>query len=57
MAGVKRKGEGVVSFDFVWTTVCVNHYYVYFIDEDVGPRLPEDLWVRAVHPEAVSERP
>jgi len=35
--GVKRKGEGVVSFDFVWTTVCVNHYYVYFIDEAWGP--------------------
>src|SRR5918999_1631275 len=34
---VKRKGEGVVSFDFVWTTVCVNHYYVYFIDEAWGP--------------------
>ena len=35
--GVKRKGEGIVSFDFVWTTVCVNHYYVYFIDEAWGP--------------------
>jgi hypothetical protein len=30
--GVKRKGEGAVSFDFLWTTGCVNHYYVYFLD-------------------------
>ena len=35
--GVKRKGEGRISFDFQWTTVCVNHYYVYFIDEAWGP--------------------
>ena len=35
--GVKRKGEGSVSFDFQWTTVRVNHYYVYFIDEAWGP--------------------
>jgi hypothetical protein len=35
--GVKRKGEGCVSFDFEWTTVCVNHYYVYFIDAEWGP--------------------
>jgi len=35
--GVKRKGEGVVSFNFEWTTVCVNHYYVYFIDTEWGP--------------------
>jgi hypothetical protein len=35
--GVKRQGEGVVSFDFQWTTVCVNHYYVYFLDEAWGP--------------------
>ena len=35
--GVKRKGEAGVSFDFEWTTVCVNHYYVYFLDEAWGP--------------------
>jgi hypothetical protein len=35
--GVKRKGEGSVAFDFEWTTVCVNHYYVYFIDAEWGP--------------------
>jgi hypothetical protein len=35
--GVKRQGEGSVAFDFEWTTVCVNHYYVYFIDEEWGP--------------------
>lgn len=35
--GVKRKGAGGVSFEFQWTTVCVNHYYVYFIDDDWGP--------------------
>lgn len=35
--GVKRKGEGGVAFDFEWTTVCVNHYYVYFVDEAWGP--------------------
>jgi hypothetical protein len=35
--GVKRKGEGSVSFDFQWTTVYVNHYYVYFIDAEWGP--------------------
>lgn len=35
--GVKRVRDGYVSFDYVWTTVCVNHYYVYFIDPDWGP--------------------
>jgi len=35
--GVKRTGDGALSFDFQWTTVCVNHYYVYFIDEAWGP--------------------
>jgi hypothetical protein len=35
--GVKRQGEGGVSFNFEWTTVCVNHYYVYFIDAEWGP--------------------
>jgi hypothetical protein len=35
--GVKRKGEGRLSFDFEWTTVYVNHYYVYFIDAEWGP--------------------
>jgi hypothetical protein len=35
--GVKRKDGGGIAFDFAWTTVCVNHYYVYFIDEAWGP--------------------
>jgi hypothetical protein len=35
--GVKRVRDGLVSFDYVWTTVCVNHYYVYFLDPEWGP--------------------
>jgi hypothetical protein len=35
--GVKRVRDGYVTFDYVWTTVCVNHYYVYFIDPEWGP--------------------
>jgi hypothetical protein len=35
--GVKRVRDGYVSFDYQWTTVCVNHYYVYFLDPAWGP--------------------
>lgn len=35
--GIKRVRDGAVSFDYQWTTVCVNHYYVYFIDPAWGP--------------------
>jgi hypothetical protein len=35
--GVKRVRDGVVSFDYRWTTVCVNHYDVYFLDPAWGP--------------------
>jgi hypothetical protein len=35
--GVKRVRAGAPSFDYEWTTVCVNHYYVYFLDPDWGP--------------------
>lgn len=35
--GVKRVQKGYVSFDYRWTSVFVNHYYVYFIDEQWGP--------------------
>jgi hypothetical protein len=35
--GAKRVRDGFVSFDYVWTTVCVTHYYVYFIDPEWGP--------------------
>jgi hypothetical protein len=35
--GVKRVRDGYVTFDYVWTTVYVNHYYVYFIDPEWGP--------------------
>ena len=35
--GVKRVRDGLVSFDYGWTTACVNHYYVYFLDPEWGP--------------------
>jgi hypothetical protein len=35
--GVKRVRDGSVSFDYRWTSVCVNHYYVYFLDPEWGP--------------------
>ena len=35
--GIKRMHDGYVSFDYQWTTVCVNHYYVYFLDPEWGP--------------------
>jgi hypothetical protein len=35
--GVKRVRDGYVTFDYQWTSVYVNHYYVYFIDEQWGP--------------------
>jgi hypothetical protein len=34
---VKRVRDGFTSFDYVWTTVCVNHSYVYCLDEAWGP--------------------
>jgi hypothetical protein len=35
--GTKRLENGYVTFDYRWTTVCVNHYYLYFIDPEWGP--------------------
>jgi hypothetical protein len=35
--GVKRLEQGRMVFDFAWTTVCVNYYYVYFLDPEWGP--------------------
>jgi hypothetical protein len=35
--GTKRIDHGYVTFDYRWTTVCVNHYYVYFLDPEWGP--------------------
>ena len=35
--GVKRVRDGLVSFDYVWTTVYVNHYSIYFLDPEWGP--------------------
>jgi hypothetical protein len=35
--GIKRAGDGYITFDYRWTTVCVNHYYVYFLDPEWGP--------------------
>lgn len=35
--GVKRVRDGYVTFDYVWTTAYVNHYYIYFLDPEWGP--------------------
>jgi hypothetical protein len=35
--GTKRVQNGYVTFDYRWTSVFVNHYYVYFIDPEWGP--------------------
>jgi hypothetical protein len=35
--GVKRVRDGFVAFDYQWTSVCVNHYSVYFVDPEWGP--------------------
>ena len=35
--GVKQRNGPFVDFVYQWTTVCVNHYYVYFIDREWGP--------------------
>ncbi len=35
--GVKEVRGGRVHFTYRWTSVCVNHYYVYFLDPAWGP--------------------
>jgi hypothetical protein len=35
--GIKRERSGFISFDYQRTSVCVNHYYVYFLDPEWGP--------------------
>jgi hypothetical protein len=35
--GTKELRGGRVHFTYRWTSVCVNHYYVYFIDPEWGP--------------------